>query len=98
MPRRCSSRMVTMITGISASCGSCRSAAITDQPSRSGIMTSSVIASGLSSRAPDAFKAPGGGFDRKAPVHQLLGDQLARGRVIVDPQDAVGAPDLLGRL
>ncbi len=40
-----------MITGISDSSLSCRSAASTDQPSRSGIITSSVMAIGRSSRA-----------------------------------------------
>src|SRR5262249_5413426 len=50
-PRRCSSRIVIMMTGISARSASCRSAASTDQPSRSGIITSSVIAIGRRSLA-----------------------------------------------
>src|SRR6516225_4160193 len=42
---------LTASTGMSASSGSCRKAANTDQPSRSGIMTSSVIAVGRKSLA-----------------------------------------------
>src|SRR6516225_9956318 len=51
MPRRYSSTIVIMMTGMSASSGSCRKAANTDQPSRSGIITSSVIAVGRNSLA-----------------------------------------------
>ena len=47
----CDFQIVIMMTGISASSGSFRKAANTDQPSRSGIMTSSVMAVGRNSFA-----------------------------------------------
>src|SRR5215472_17629884 len=51
MPRRCSSTIVTMTTGMSASAGSPFNAARTVHPSTSGIMMSRVTAAGRSSRS-----------------------------------------------
>ena len=81
-----------MITGISASSASCRSAASTDQPSRSGIITSRVMAIGRSSLASfKPSKPPAGSDDGKPFGLQMMADQLARGRIVVDDQDAVRA-------
>ena len=96
MPRRFSSTMLTMITGVSASSASWRSAASTDQPSRSGIMTSSVIAIGRSSLAslipsrPPSAVATAKPSDLRCSVMQV-----ARGGVVVDDQHAV--PDWAAR-
>src|SRR6266498_2002042 len=80
MPRRCSSTIVIMMTGISASSGSCRSAANTDQPSRSGIMTSSVIAVGRNSLA---------SLSPAAPLSSLV---LAIGLTTANAADIRGRP------
>ena len=57
-PRPFSSTIVMRITGMSESAGSPLITDSTDQPSRSGIITSSVIAAGLSSRASRSPSTP----------------------------------------
>ena len=79
--------MVTMTTGMSAVAASAFSAASTAQPSMPGIITSSVMASGASSRASRSASSPRAGRDHAealAPEEAL--HQLADRRVVVDHQ------------
>src|SRR5262249_368862 len=92
--------MVIMMTGISANSGSCRSAAKTDQPSRSGIITSRVIAIGRTSFASfNPSHPPRRGHPRKAIRLEVVGNEFARGGVVVDDEDAIARrrPAAVGR-
>src|SRR5207245_2459055 len=92
MPRRCSSTIVTMTTGMSARDGSPFNAASTVQPSISGIMMSRVIAAGRSARLLQPVDPVRRGLDDEARGREMRGDQLARRRIVVDHQNgAAGA-------
>ena len=82
-----------MMTGISASSASCRSAASTDQPSRSGIITSSVITvwQQFLGQLEPLHPAARGGNDGKSFCLEMIRNELARGRIVVDDENAIGA-------
>ena len=84
--------MVSMITGMSASSGSALSADSTAQPSMPGIITSSVMASGRSSRASRSPSSPPRrGDDRKPSLREEALHQVAHRRVVVDHQHGADA-------
>ena len=63
----------------------------TDQPSRSGIMTSSVMAIGRNSLASlNPSSSARRGHDRKALRLEVIRNELARGGIVVDDEHAIG--------
>ena len=85
---------------MSHSSGSALSAFSTDQPSRSGMMMSSVITSGRACLGePEALAAAGGMQDVVARAGELALQQVVGGLLVVDDQDraAAGPPMLVAR-
>jgi hypothetical protein len=77
-----------MITGISESSASCRSAASTDHPSKSGIMTSWQLDATLwHALIPPARPRRS---QRKNPLFEIVGDQVAGDGIIIDDKDRTG--------